>query len=118
TKLRGTSSPSPEPEHRRLPALPSRPSIAVLPFTPIGAGEDSGYFAEGVADDIITELSRNKELFVVARQSSFHVAQETRDPTTIGRSLGVRYLLTGSVRRADERVRLSLPLVECATGGE
>src|SRR5262249_47260688 len=65
TKLRGTSSPSPEPEHRRLPALPSRPSIAVLPFTPIGAGEDSGYFAEGVADDIITELSRNKDLFVV-----------------------------------------------------
>jgi adenylate cyclase len=98
--------------------MPSRPSIAVLPFTSIGAAEESGYFAEGVADDIITELSRNKDLFVVARHSSFHVAQESRNPETVGRSLGVRYLLTGSVRRVAERVRLSVHLIECASGRE
>lgn len=98
--------------------LPDKPSIAMLPFTSIGAVEESGYFAEGVADDIITELSRNRDLFVVARHSSFHVAQESRDPTSVGRSLGVRYLLTGSIRRAGERVRLSIHLIECETSGE
>jgi adenylate cyclase len=113
----GKSGISRTPERVR-PALPSRPSIAVLPFTSIGAAEESGYFAEGVADDIITELSRDRDLFVVARHSSFHVAQESRDPATVGRLLGVRYLLTGSVRRAGERVRLSLHLIECETGGE
>ena len=117
-KPQGSSSSSPGPEHGRWPALPSRPSIAVLPFTAIGAAEDSGYFAEGVADDTITELSRNRDLFVVARHSSFHVAQESRDPATVGRSLGVRYLLTGSVRRVGERVRISVHLIECETGGE
>jgi adenylate cyclase len=114
----GSPSPTAEPEHGRWPALPSRPSIAVLPFTSIGAAEDSGYFAEGVADDIITELSRNRDLFVVARHSSFHVARESRDLATVGRSLGVRYVLTGSVRRAGERVRLSVHLIESETGGE
>ena len=109
---RQSASQSPEPQ------LPRRPSIAVLPFTSIGAAEDGGYFAEGVADDIITELSRNRDLFVVARHSSFHVAQESRDPATVGRSLGVRHVLTGSVRRAGDRLRLSVHLIECETGGE
>ena len=109
---RQSASQSPEPQ------LPRRPSIAVMPFTSIGAAEDGGYFAEGVADDIITELSRNRDLFVVARHSSFHVAQESRDPATVGRSLGVRHVLTGSVRRAGDRLRLSVHLIECETGGE
>ena len=122
-KTQSAPSPAPAPDvgaERKSggPALPTRPSIAVLPFRSIGAGEDSSYFAEGVADDIITELSRNKDLFVVARYSSFHVAQESRDPATVGQSLGVRQLLTGSVRRAGERVRLSVHLIECETGGE
>jgi adenylate cyclase len=118
TRPQDSSSPGPKPEDGMWPALPSRPSIAVLPFTSIGTTEDSNYFAEGVADDIITELSRNRELFVVARHSSFQVAQGSRDPATIGRSLGVRHLLTGSVRRAGERVRLSVHLIECENGGE
>ena len=100
------------------PLLPNRPSIAVLPFTPIGSDEDSGYFAEGVADDIITELSRNKDLFVVARHSSFHIASQESDPSAIGQALGVRHLLAGSVRRAGERLRLSLHLIDCKTGSE
>ncbi|QIG47585.1 tetratricopeptide repeat protein [Nordella sp. HKS 07] len=99
-------------------ALPDRPSIAVLPFTPIGADQESGYFAEGVADDITTELSRNRDLFVVARHSSFRVAQDNSDPAAIGNILGVRHILTGSVRRAYDRLRLSVHLIRCATGDE
>ena len=92
----------------RSAALPTRPSIAVLPFTSVGADEEGAYFAEGVADDIITELSRNRDLFVVARHSSFFIAQRESDPAAIGRALGVRHLLGGSVRRARERLRLTL----------
>ena len=92
-----TPSPPGQAEHA-IPqrALPDRPSIAVMPFASIGADQESGYFAEGVADDIITELSRNKDLFVVARQSSFRAKQETVDYRAIGSALGVRHLLTGS----------------------
>lgn len=97
---------------------PDRPSIAVLPFTFIGTDQESGYFAEGVAEDIITELSRNKDLFVVARHSSFRVAQDNREPAAIGAALGVRHILTGSVRRAPDRLRLSVHLVGCETGNE
>ena len=104
--------------HATPPALPNRPSIAVLPFTRIGGDPDSGCFAGGVADDIITELSRDKDLFVVARHSSFRIAQEEQDPAAIGRALGVRYLLAGSVRRAGERLRLSLHLIQCENGSE
>ena len=102
----------------KQPELPDRPSIAVLPFTSIGTDQESGYFAEGVADDIITELSRNKELFVVARHSSFRAAHEIDDYPMIGRALGVRNILTGSVRRASDRLRLSVHLIACATGKE
>ena len=97
-------------------ALPTRPSIAILPFTSVGADEEGAYFAEGVADDIITELSRNRDLFVIARHSSFFIAQRESDPAAIGRALGVRHLLGGSVRRARDRLRLTLHLVECESG--
>lgn len=107
-----------EAEDRKQPELPDRSSVAVLPFTTIGSDQESGYFAEGVADDIITELSRNKDLFVVARHSSFQAAQENNAYDTIGRALGVRHVLTGSVRRAGDRLRLSAHLIECETGSE
>jgi DNA-binding SARP family transcriptional activator/Tfp pilus assembly protein PilF len=97
-------------------ALPTRPSIAVLPFTSVGADEEGAYFAEGVADDIITELSRNRDLFVIARHSSFFIAQRESNPAAIGRALGVRHLLGGSIRRARDRLRLTLHLVECESG--
>ena len=114
---RPAKTPSDPARRTRLP-LPNRPSIAVLPLTAIGADEDSGYFAEGVADDIITELSRNRDLFVVARHSSFRIAEQESDPAAIGQALGVRHLLTGSVRRARDRLRLSLHLIECESGSE
>ena len=97
-------------------ALPTRPSIAILPFTSASADEEGAYFAEGVADDIITELSRNRDLFVIARHSSFFIAQRESDPAAIGRALGVRHLLGGSIRRARDRLRLTLHLVECESG--
>ncbi len=103
---------------RKEPTIPDRPSVAVLPFTSAGIDHESGYFAEGVADDVITELSRNKDLFVVARHSSFHAAQENSAPRAVARSLGVRHILTGSVRRAPDRLRLSVHLIECETGKE
>src|SRR5262249_46316966 len=99
-------------------APPDRPSIAVLPFTSIGLDQEGGYFAEGVADDIITELSRNKDLFVVARHSSFRVAEDHSDPKVIGMALGVRNVLAGSVRRAGNRLARSVHLTGCETGDE
>jgi TolB-like protein/Tfp pilus assembly protein PilF len=105
------------PADKKL-ALPSRPSIAVLPFALIGSDEDSRYFAEGITDDIITELSRNRDLFVIARHSSFNLPAEKHDPATVGEVLGVSYLLTGSVRRASDRLRLSVHLIQCETGIE
>lgn len=102
-----------------VPPLPRRPSIAVLRFRTIGAQEvSSDYFAEGVAEDIITELSRNSELFVVARHSSFAIEVAPSDPPAVRRTLGVRYLLTGSVRRAGARLRLSVHLRDSESGNE
>ena len=100
------------------PTLPIRPSIAVLPFDNMSSDTEYDYFAEGVADDIITELARNRDLFVVARHSSFFIAQRESDPVAVGRALGVRYLLGGSVRRARAQLRLTLHLVECESGRE
>jgi adenylate cyclase len=90
----------------------------VLPFALIGPDADSGYFAEGIAEDIMTELSRNKDLFVIARQSSFHLAAQERDPAVVGEALGVRHVLAGSVRRAGSAMRLSVHLVDCETSSE
>ncbi len=114
---RGATKEQPPPAQRgEPPPLPSRPSIAVLCFHSIGTGES--YFAEGVTEDIITDLSRNKELFVVARQSSFCYGTEPGNPEEIGRELGVRYLLNGSIRRAGARLRLSVHLTDAVVGRE
>jgi len=118
TKPEGNAQARIDVDDPKRPALPDRPSIAVLPFTTIGSDQEGGYFAEGVADDIITELSRDKELFVVARRSSFRVAQENGELSAIGSALGVRHNLTGSVRRAGDRLRLSVHLIACETGTE
>lgn len=103
---------------RPSPPLPARPSIAVLRFRELGAPAEADYFAEGVAEDLITELARNKELFVIARHSSFAIDDSRADPAQIGRALGARYLLSGSVRRAGARMRLSVHLRESETGSE
>ena len=92
------------------------PSIAVLPFANLSADPEQDYFADGIVEDIITALSRFKSLFVIARNSTFTYKGKAIDVRQVGRELGVRYLLEGSVRRAGQRVRISGQLVECQTG--
>lgn len=92
---------------------PDRPSIAVLPFANLSGDPDQEYFADGIVDDIITALSRFTSLLVIARNSSFTYKGRAVELRQIGRELGVRYALEGSVRRADKRLRISAQLVDC-----
>ena len=96
--------------------LPDRPSIAVLPFDNVSGDEAQDYFSDGITEDIITELSRFSELFVIARNSSFQYKGKAIDVREVGRELGVRYVLEGSVRRSGDRVRISAQLVDAVTG--
>jgi adenylate cyclase len=96
--------------------LPDRPSIAVLPFPNMSGGPEQEYFADGMVEDIITGLSRSKSLFVIARTSSFTYKGKTVDVKQVGRELGVRYVLEGSVRKAGNRVRITGQLIDTATG--
>lgn len=98
------------------PALPRRPSIAVLPFQNMSADAEQEYFADGMVEDIITELSRNKFLFVIARNSSFTYKGQAVDIKQVGRELGVAYVLEGSVRRAGQRLRITGQLIDARTG--
>jgi adenylate cyclase len=107
----GTQS-SPKP----YPPADSRPSIAVLPFTNMSGDPEQEYFADGITEDIITELARNRGLFVIARNSSFTFKGTATNVGEVGRKLGVRYLVEGSVRKADQRVRITAQLIEAATG--
>ena len=98
------------------PPLPDRPSIAVLPFENMSGDPEQEYFADGMVEDIITALSRFKSLFVIARNSSFTYKGKTIDIKRVGRELGVRYVLEGSVRKAGGRVRITGQLIEAASG--
>jgi TolB-like protein/class 3 adenylate cyclase/tetratricopeptide (TPR) repeat protein len=97
-------------------ALPDKPSIAVLPFTNMSGDPEQDYFADGMVDDIITALSHFKALFVIARTSSFTYKGRAVDVKQVGRELGVRYVLEGSVRKGANRVRITGQLVDTATG--
>jgi TolB-like protein/Flp pilus assembly protein TadD len=97
-------------------ALPDKPSIAVMPFENLSGDPAQDYFADGMVEDIITGLSRIKWLFVIARNSTFTYKGQPADVQRVGRELGVRYVLVGSVRKADERVRIGAQLVEAASG--
>jgi TolB-like protein/DNA-binding winged helix-turn-helix (wHTH) protein/tetratricopeptide (TPR) repeat protein len=97
-------------------ALPDKPSVAVLPFQNMSGDPEQEYFADGMADDIITGLSRIKWLFVIARNSSFTYKDRAIDVKQVGRELGVRYVLEGSVRKAGDRVRITGQLIDVATG--
>jgi len=112
-QLTGPNEPSPE---RTLP-LPDKPSIAVLPFTNLSGDPEQEYFADGMVEDIIGGLSRIGWLFVIARNSSFTYKGKTVDVKQVGRELGVRYILEGSVRKAGARVRITGQLVDAITGG-
>jgi TolB-like protein len=97
--------------------LPDRPSIAVLPFVNLSGDPEQEYFADGVVEDIITALSRLRWLFVIARNSSFTYKGRALDIRQIGRELGVRYVLEGSMRNAAKHVRITGQLIDATTGG-
>jgi adenylate cyclase len=99
----------------RLP-LPDKPSIAVLPFTNLSGNPDQDYFADGMVEDIITGLSRIKWIFVIARNSSFVYRGKAIDVKQVGRELGVRYLLEGSVRKSGNRIRITAQLIDAESG--
>ena len=96
--------------------LPDRPSIAVLPFANMSSDPEQDYFADGIVEDILTLLSHESWLFVIARNSSFAYKGRTVDVKQIGRELGVRYVVEGSVRKAGNRVRVTTQLLEAETG--
>jgi len=99
-----------------LPPLPDKPSIAVLPFQNMSGDPEQEYFADGMVEEIITALSRFKWLFVIARNSSFTFKGRAVDIKEVGRQLGVRYVLEGSVRKASGKVRITGQLIDAVTG--
>ena len=96
--------------------LPQKPSIAVLPFANMSGDAEQEYFSEGITEDIITNLSHNHSFLVISRSASFTYKGPSVDVGKVGRELGVRYVLEGSVRRAGSRVRITAQLIEAATG--
>jgi len=98
------------------PALPERPSIAVLPFRNLSGDPDQDYFSDGITNDVITDLSKFRELFVIASNTSFSYKGQLVDVQTIGRDLGVRYVLQGTVQKAGAWVRINAQLINAATG--
>jgi TolB-like protein/Tfp pilus assembly protein PilF len=100
----------------RALSLPDRPSIAVLPFTNMSGDPEQDYFADGMVEEIITALSHLRWLFVIARNSTFTYKGRAVDVKQVGRELGVRYVLEGSVRKAADRVRITAQLVDASTG--
>ena len=96
--------------------LPVRPSIAVLPFENMSGDPEQEYFADGMVEDIITALARFKSLFVIARNSSFTYKGRAVDIKQVGRELGVRYVLEGSVRKASNRLRITGQLIDAING--
>lgn len=100
----------------RALSLPDKPSIAVLPFLTFGGDHEQEHFADGLVEDLITELSRNAGLFVIARNSSFTYKGKVIDVRRIAQELGVRYLLEGSARRAARRIRIHVQLIDATSG--
>ena len=104
------------PKHSTLP-LPDKPSIAVLPFTNMSEDPNQEYFSDGITEDLITDISKVSGLFVIARHSVFTYKGKPVKVKEVGRQLGVRYVLEGSVRKAGDRVRITAQLVDAKTGG-
>ncbi len=103
------------PARPRYPALPDKPSIAVLPFNNLSADPDQEYFADALSEDIVTALSRWRWFFVIARNSSFIYKGRRVEVKQVGRELGVRYLLEGSVRKVGTRVRVTAQLIDAVS---
>jgi adenylate cyclase len=98
------------------PPLPDKPSIAVLPFTNMSGDPEQEYFSDGISEDLTTDLSGNPFLFVIARHSAFAYKGKSVQVEDVGRELGVRYVLEGSVRRAEDRVRITAQLIDATSG--
>jgi TolB-like protein len=111
----GASGPAVDASHS-MPLLPSKPSIAVLPFQNLSGDPEQAYFADGVVEEIITALSRVRWLFVIARNSSFTYQGRNVDLKQVGQELGVGYVLEGSLRKAGDRIRITGQLIEASTG--
>lgn len=107
---------APTPHEPVAPPLPDKPSIAVLPFVNLSGAAEQDYFTDGVVEDIISALSRLRWLFVIARNSSFTYKGGTVDVKQVGRELGVRYVLEGSMRKAADKVRITGQLIDATTG--
>ena len=116
SEAQGPAAPMAHPAASLSPALPDKPSIAVLPFENLSGDPEQGYFVDGMAEEIITALSRIRWLFVIARNSSFTYKGRAVDVKQVGRELGVRYVLEGSVRRAGSRTRITAQLLDATTG--
>ncbi|WP_343711860.1 tetratricopeptide repeat protein [Inquilinus sp.] len=114
--LAGSRTPEAVAAPPRRGADPGRPHVAVLPFTSMGGDAEQGYFADGITEDIITDLSRVSALFVVARNTAFTFRGQAVEVTEVARRLDVGYVLQGSVRRAAHRVRINVQLIDGATG--
>jgi TolB-like protein len=97
-------------------SLPDKPSIAVMPFTNMSGDPEQEYFSDGLTDDLITDLSRLSQLFVIARHSTFTYKGKAVKVQDVSKELGVRYVLEGSVRKTDEQVRINAQLVDATTG--
>jgi adenylate cyclase len=113
------TGPSTEPSDAAVKALlplPDKPSVAVLPFANMSSDPEQEFFADGISEDIITALSRYPSLFVIARNSSFTYKARAVDVKQVGRDLGVRYVLEGSLRKSGNRIRVTGQLVEAETG--
>jgi TolB-like protein/class 3 adenylate cyclase len=104
------------PSSGPIPKLSSKPSIAVLPFENMSGNPDEQYFADGVTEDIITELSRYRSLFVIARHTSFQYRGKSLDVRHIGRDLGVGFVVEGSVRRSGQQLRITAQLIDANSG--
>jgi TolB-like protein len=115
-EAREAAGPNPGDAPESALAIPDKPSIAVLPFVNLSSEPDQEYFADGIVEEIITALSRFKTLFVIARNSSFTYKGRAADVKQVGRELGVRYVLEGSIRKSANRVRISCQLADTAVG--
>lgn len=111
------NNPSAVPRPQTAPGKADKPSIAVLPFTNMSGDQEQEYFSDGITEDIITDLSKVAGLLVIARNSSFAYKGKSTDVRTVGRDLGVRSVLEGSIRRVGNRVRITAQLVDTADGG-
>jgi adenylate cyclase len=99
------------------PAVPHKPSIAVLPFTNMSGDAEQEYFSDGITEDLITDLSKISGLFIIARNSSFAYKRRSVKVQEIGRDLGVRFVLEGSIRKVGNRVRITAQLIDAGSGG-